>query len=59
MTSMFAVMLDDSDKVQAELGSFGANIQVLPKGASIVSDMYEVDSSASTGCASGSTRIAG
>lgn len=48
-TSMFAVMLDVSDKVQAELGSFGANIQVLPKGASIVSDMYEVDSSASTG----------
>jgi len=48
-TSMFAVMLDVSDKVQAELGSFGANIQVLPKRASIVSDMYEVDSSASTG----------
>lgn len=48
-TSIFAVMLDVSDKVQAELGSFGANIQVLPKGASIVSDMYEVDSSASTG----------
>lgn len=48
-TSMLAVMLDVSDKVQAELGSFGANIQVLPQGASIVSDMYEVDSSASTG----------
>ncbi|GAA2181299.1 ABC transporter permease [Brooklawnia cerclae] len=48
-TSMFAVMLDVSDKVQAELGSFGANIQVLPQGASIVSDMYEVDSGASAG----------
>lgn len=48
-TSMLAVMLDVSDKVQAELGSYGANIQVLPKGASIVSDMYDVDSSASVG----------
>jgi ABC-type antimicrobial peptide transport system, permease component len=43
-TSMLAVMLDVGDKVQEELGSYGANIQVLPQGASIVSDMYEVDS---------------
>ncbi len=48
-TSMFAVMLDVGDKVQAELSSFGANIEVLPEGASIVSDMYEVDSGASSG----------
>lgn len=48
-TSMFAVMLDVSDKVQAELGSFGANIQVLPQGASIVSDMYDVDTSTNAG----------
>ncbi|MGO1594844.1 MAG: ABC transporter permease [Ancrocorticia sp.] len=42
-TSMFAVMMDVSDKVQAELSSFGANIQVVPQGASIISDMYDVD----------------
>lgn len=48
-TSMFAVMMDVSDKVQAELSSFGANIQVLPQGAAIVSDMYDVGTSGSTG----------
>lgn len=48
-TSMLAVMLDVSDKIQAELGSFGANIQILPQGASIVSDMYDVGSSAGGG----------
>lgn len=44
-TSMLAVMLDVGDKVQEELGSYGANIQVLPQSTAIVSDMYEVDSS--------------
>lgn len=48
-TSMFAVMTDVSDKVQAELSSFGANIQILPQGVSIVSDMYDVDSSHAAG----------
>lgn len=48
-TSMLAVMLDVSDKVQAELGSVGANIQVLPQGASIVSEMYEADSTLNSG----------
>ena len=48
-TSMFAVMMDVSDKVQAELSSFGANIQILPQGASIVSDMYDVDAAAAAG----------
>ena len=48
-TSMFAVMMDVSDKVQAELSSFGANIQIVPQGASIVSDMYDVDTPTSQG----------
>lgn len=48
-TSMFAVMMDVGDKVQAELSSFGANIQVVPQGAAIVSDMYDVDSPSSAG----------
>ncbi len=42
-TSMFAVMLDVGDKIKQELGSYGANIQVLPKGAAVISDMYDVD----------------
>ena len=48
-TSMFAVMMDVSDKVQAELSSFGANIQIVPQGASIVSDMYDVDTPTAQG----------
>ncbi len=42
-TSMFAVMLDIGDKMQAELSSFGANISVVPKGAAVVTDMYNLD----------------
>ena len=42
-TSMFAVMMDVGDKVRAELSSFGANIQVLPRGQAIVADMYDLD----------------
>lgn len=48
-TSMFAVMMDVSDKVQADLSSFGANIQIVPQGASIVSDMYDVDTPTTQG----------
>ncbi|PWF25770.1 ABC transporter permease [Ancrocorticia populi] len=48
-TSMFAVMMDVSDKVQSELSSFGANIQIVPQGASIVSDMYDVDAPTTQG----------
>ncbi len=54
-TSMLAVMLDVGDKVQAELGSYGANIQVLPQSAAIVSDMYQVDGEGATS-SSGSIR---
>jgi putative ABC transport system permease protein len=51
-TSMLAVMLDVGDKVQEELGSYGANIQVLPQSTAIVSDMYEVDSASSSSAGS-------
>ena len=43
-TSMLAVMFDVGDKIKAELGSFGANLQVLPKGTSVVSEMYGTQS---------------
>lgn len=42
-TSMMAVMLDIGDKVKQELSSYGANIQVTPKGASVVSETYGTD----------------
>ena len=42
-TSMLAVMLDIGDKVKQELSSYGANIEVTPKGASVVSEMYGTD----------------
>ena len=42
-TSMMAVMLDIGDKVKAELSSYGANIEVTPKGASVVSELYGTD----------------
>ncbi len=45
-TSMLAVMLDIGDKVKQELRSYGANIEVTPKGASVVSDVYETDGGA-------------
>ncbi|MFT3889335.1 MAG: ABC transporter permease [Arachnia sp.] len=42
-TSMMAVMLDIGDKVKQELSSYGANIEVTPKGASVVSEVYGTD----------------
>lgn len=52
-TSMLAVMLDVGDKVNAELGSYGANIEVLPQGAAAVAEIYEVDDSVSHGALRG------
>ena len=40
-TSMLSVMLDVGDKIKQELGSYGANIQVLPQGKSVVSELYD------------------
>jgi putative ABC transport system permease protein len=42
-TSMMTVMLDIGDKVKQELSSYGANIEVTPKGASVISEIYGTD----------------
>ena len=44
-TAMLAVMYDVGDKVNAELKAYGSNITVVPKEASVVSDLYEVEGS--------------
>jgi len=44
-TAMINVMLDVGDKVNQELKTYGANITVLPKSASVMSDLYEVEGS--------------
>ena len=41
-TAMLSVMFDVGDKVNQELKAYGANITVVPKEASVVSDLYEV-----------------
>ena len=46
-TAMLAVMFDVGDKVNAELKTYGSNITVVPKEASVVSDLYEVEGSTS------------
>ncbi|MEY8352699.1 ABC transporter permease [Lachnospiraceae bacterium 54-53] len=42
-TAMLNVMLDVGDKVNQELKTYGANINVLPKGASLLGDLYGVE----------------
>ena len=44
-TAMLAVMFDVGDKVNAELKAYGSNITVVPKEASVVNDLYEVEGS--------------
>ncbi|MDR1194036.1 MAG: ABC transporter permease [Peptococcaceae bacterium] len=41
-TAMLNVMLDVGDKVNQELKTYGANINVIPKGASLLDDLYGV-----------------
>jgi putative ABC transport system permease protein len=49
-TAMLSVMLDVGDKVNQELKTYGANITVVPKAASVVSNLYDLeDSSDSVG----------
>ncbi len=45
-TAMINVMLDVGDKVNQELKTYGANITVLPKSASVMSDLYEMEGDA-------------
>ena len=42
-TAMINVMFDVGDKVNRELKTYGANITVLPKAASLISDLYDVE----------------
>jgi putative ABC transport system permease protein len=42
-TAMLNVMLDVGDKVNQELKTYGANINVLPRGASLLDDLYGVN----------------
>jgi putative ABC transport system permease protein len=41
-TAMLNVMLDVGDKVNQELKTYGANINVFPRGASLLEDLYGV-----------------
>jgi putative ABC transport system permease protein len=41
-TAMLNVMFDVGDKVNQELKTYGANINVLPRGASLLGDLYGV-----------------
>lgn len=42
-TAMLNVMLDVGDKVNQELKAYGANITVVPKDNSVISDIYDVE----------------
>lgn len=42
-TSMLNVMFDVGDKVNQELKAYGANLNIVPRGASLVSEMYQLD----------------
>ena len=45
-TAMLNVMMDVGDKVNQELKTYGANITVSPKSASILKDLYDLDGEA-------------
>ncbi len=42
-TAMLNIMMDVGDKVNQELKAYGANITVVPKTASLISDLYELE----------------
>ncbi len=42
-TAMLNVMFDVGDKVNQELKAYGANLNIVPKGAAFINDMYELD----------------
>jgi putative ABC transport system permease protein len=48
-TAMLSVMLDVGDKINQELKTYGANITVVPKAASVVSDLYDLEGGESVG----------
>ena len=42
-TAMLSVMLDVTDKVNQELKTYGANITVVPKSASVLNNLYDLE----------------
>ena len=42
-TAMLNVMFDVGDKVNQELKAYGANLNIVPKGAALVNDLYQLD----------------
>ncbi len=48
-TAMLSVMLDVGDKVNQELKTYGANIKVVPKESSVLSELYEVQDGEASG----------
>lgn len=42
-TAMLNVMFDIGDKVNQELKTYGANLVVVPRGAALLSELYDVD----------------
>ena len=47
-TAMLNIMLDVGDKVNQELKTYGANITVVPKAASVLNNLYEVEGGEAT-----------
>ena len=48
-TAMLSVMMDVGDKVNQELKTYGANITVVPKDASVIQNLYDVEGGNTTG----------
>ncbi len=48
-TAMLSVMMDVGDKMNEELKTYGANITVVPKEASVINDLYDVEGEESSG----------
>ena len=44
-TAMLNVMFDVGDKVNQELKTYGANLNVVPRGASLLNELYDLDES--------------
>ncbi|NUF27547.1 ABC transporter permease [Gilliamella sp. ESL0254] len=42
-TAMLNVMFDVGDKVNQELKAYGANLNIVPRGSSVISEMYQLD----------------
>lgn len=45
-TAMLNVVMDVEDKINQELKTYGANLNVIPRGASMLGDLYGIDKGA-------------